>query len=107
MIAIVALFLLLPKVQSWSGILIDGYMGNTQLYIPGDPPVSVQNVNFSLPHFYAAVGIAYNNRAYIIGGYNWTSSEIYNSVRIFDPNTNTTSFGPPMNYARYWHAATV
>jgi hypothetical protein len=101
------LFLTTNGIAAWSGILIDGEgPGKTQLYIPGDPPVNMANMNFGLPHHFIQVAVMLNGYAYFIGGYN-TEFNATNTVTIFDPSTNTSALGVPMNSNRSNHAATV
>jgi hypothetical protein len=107
---LLAFILLITTVTSWQGILMDGSLGNTQLYIPNIPnmpPISVPNVNFSLPHLSGFVGVMFQNRAYFIGGQKAGSVNYTNLVTIFDPLTNTTTQGPQLNYERGFHSATV
>src|SRR4051812_6158453 len=85
----------LNTTNSWQGILINGQVSGTQLYIPTDPPISIQNVNFNLPYVSNSVGVMLNGIAYFIGGTN--GSQSFNSVIIFNPNTNTTTTGSPLN----------
>jgi N-acetylneuraminic acid mutarotase len=73
------------------------------LYIPGNPPVNTPNMNFGLsPHFEGKAAAILNGNAYFIGGYPTT-----NAVTIFNPTTNRSTSGSPLNIARYAHAATV
>ena len=90
-------------IAAWSGIVMDGqYGGNTQLYVPGNPPVNTPNVDFGLSHGEGQAAVMLNGNAYFIGGYPYT-----NAVTIFDPTTNKSTSGTPMNFARCHHAATV
>ena len=94
---------------SWNGIVIDNSAtyGNTQLILPNDVPHAVGNVNFGLPHYYAAVAVRHpDGNAYFIGGYEG-GSDASAAVTKFNPNTNTSSAAASMNTARYQHAATV
>jgi hypothetical protein len=92
-------------ISAWSGILMDGVLGNTQLYVSGNPPINTTNVNFGLPHFQGQAAVILNGNAYFIGGLiNGTAA---NLVTIFNPSTNTSTTGAPLNDARVYHAATV
>jgi hypothetical protein len=71
--------------------------GQTQLYIPSKPPVNVPNVNFGLSHRVGQAAVMLNGRAYFIGV----------GMTIFNPSTNTSTIGAPLNVARWLHAATV
>jgi hypothetical protein len=84
---------------------MDGEIGGgTQLYVPGHPPVNTPNVDFGLSHLPYQTAVMLNGNAYFIGG-GYPSPT--NAVTIFDPTTNKSTSGTPMNVARYYHAATV
>jgi hypothetical protein len=90
-------------IAAWSGILMDGDgSGQTQLYVPGNPPINTPNVNFGLPHRWAQAVVMLNGKAYFTGGAFGT-----NAVTIFDPTTNKSTSGMPMNVGRWRHGATV
>jgi N-acetylneuraminic acid mutarotase len=95
-------------VESWSGILMDGDAGNgnTQLYVPGNPPINTPNVDFGLLHHNGQAAVMLNEKAYFTGG-NAIFRPITNAMTIFDPSTNTSTSGAPLNVARRDHAATV
>jgi hypothetical protein len=92
-------------VESWSGIIIDGgaYNTNTQLYVAGNPPISMSSINFGLPHLDGQAVVMLNGSAYFTGG----AHPITNNMTIFNPSTNTSTSGAPLNIERYRHAATV
>src|SRR5690349_5279890 len=99
-------------IAAWSGIVMDGgYGGGTQLYVPGNPPVNTPNVNFGLSHLFGQAAVMLNGKAYFIGGgYLINNSDIINTtnaVTVFDPTTNKSTPGTPMNVARWSHSATV
>jgi N-acetylneuraminic acid mutarotase len=89
-------------VFSWSGILLDGLAGKTQLYVPGNTPTNTPNIDFGLPHLQGQTVVMLNEKVYFTGGYPLT-----NDVTIFDPTTNKSTPGTPLNVARFWHAAIV
>jgi N-acetylneuraminic acid mutarotase len=90
--------------ESWSGIVTDGWFGgNTQLYVPGNPPINTPNVDFGLSHLNRQAAVMLNGRAYFIGG----CCSRTNAVTIFNPSTNTSTNGVPLNVARDGHMATV
>src|SRR4051812_2857055 len=78
---------------SWSAILLDGNLAKTQLYIPASPPISLSNVNFNLPHLYAAAGVVLDGVVYIVGGWNYTNGQAVNTVYRFDTANNRTTNG--------------
>jgi N-acetylneuraminic acid mutarotase len=99
-------------IAAWSGILMDGSEGNTQLYVPGNPPINTPNVNFGLSHRLGQAAVMLNGRAYFTGGASFIGGQfangaITNAVTIFNPSTNTSTIGAPLNVARWGHAATV
>jgi hypothetical protein len=102
MIAII-LFLVFQiySCDAWSGIVMDGNIGHTQLYVPGNPPINTPNINFGLSHLDGQAAVIFNGNAYFIGGYST------NAVTIFNPSTNTSTTGAPLNIARRSHGATV
>jgi hypothetical protein len=104
MIAIILLIVFqIYSCDAWSGIVLDGARGgNTQLYVPGNPPINTANVNFELSHLFGQAAVMLNGKAYFIGGDGPT-----NAVTIFNPSTNTSTTGAPLNIARMFHAATV
>src|SRR3569832_1824207 len=104
MIAIILLIVFqIYSCDAWSGIVLDGFgSGKTQLYVPGNPPVNTPHVDFGLSHRDRQAAVMLNGNAYFIGGYPYT-----NAVTIFDPSTNMSTPGAPLNVARYSHAATV
>jgi hypothetical protein len=75
---------------------------NTELYIPGNPPISIPDLDFGLSHDVGQAAVVLNGYGYFIGG-----SPTTNAVTIFNPLTNTSTLGAPMNVARHAHAATV
>ena len=89
------------KPNAWSGIVIDGDNG-TQLYVLDNPPVSTPNVDFGLSHRKGQTAVMLKGNAYFIGGYPYT-----NAVTIFNPSTNMSTPGAPLNVARFDQAATV
>src|SRR5688572_12560557 len=102
MLAAIFLVLLIfqnKELYAWSGIIIDGHWGggNTQLYLPGNPPVNIPNINFGLSHLLGGVAVMLNGNAYFTG----------TDVKIFNPKTNTSTPGTPCNVGREYHAATV
>jgi N-acetylneuraminic acid mutarotase len=107
MLSTILLFLFSTNaIAAWSGIVMDGYHGNTQLYVPGNPPINTSDINFGLSHIYGQAAVMLNGRAYFIGG-TFVNDPITNAVTIFNPLTNTSTTGAPLNVARYVHAATV
>jgi hypothetical protein len=99
------IFFTLNRIHAWSGIVIDaGGPGSTQLYVPDNRSTNTPNVDFGLSHFYAQAAVVLNARAYFTGGTNHSQT---NAVTIFNPSTNRSTAGVPMNIARYVHAATV
>jgi hypothetical protein len=83
---------------------MDGQHGYTQLYVPGDPPINTQNVNFGLSHLFGQAAVMLYEKAYFIGGgYPNTT----NLMTIFNPSTNASTTGAPLNVARWGHTATV
>jgi N-acetylneuraminic acid mutarotase len=101
------LFLLVFAIKhsiSMNAILLDGQNGKTQIYIPGSPIISMSNMSFGLPNFYGATAVMFNGEAYFIGG---EDNQYYDTVTIFDPNTNETHIGSPLNQARAYFKATV
>jgi hypothetical protein len=107
MIAIILLIVFqICNCDAWSGIVLDG-TSNTQLYIPGNPPIKTSNVNFGLSHLVGQEAVMLNGRAYFIGGYSPTNVTYTNTVTIFNPSTNTSTTGAPLNIARRTHGATV
>jgi N-acetylneuraminic acid mutarotase len=107
MLSTILLFLFSTNaIAAWSGIVMDGKWGNTQLYVPGNPPTNTPNVNFGLSHRYRHAAVMLNGRAYFISGVS-ANNTITNLVTIFNPSTNTSTTGAPLNVARHGHAATV
>ena len=105
MIAIILLTVIqIYSCDAWSGIVLDGSIAKTQLYIPGNLPSNTPNVNFGLLHQDGQAAVMFNGNAYFTGGGypNPTST-----VTIFKPSTNTSTVGAPLNVARYGAAATV
>jgi hypothetical protein len=105
---IIQIFVLLLStnnvVESWSGIVLDWPYGrNTQLYVPGNPPINIPNVDFGLSHLYGQAAVILNGSAYFIGG----NDPSTNLVTIFNPSTNTSTTGASLNTARNHAAATV
>jgi hypothetical protein len=103
---LIALFI--PAICSaWNGILIDCVpaAGNTQIVLPKSHTV-IANANLGLPNVQDSEAVQLNGLVYIIGGYNGSSNAIA-SVMIFNPATNTSTYGPPLLVGRYEHAATV
>jgi N-acetylneuraminic acid mutarotase len=100
------LFILLStnSLDAWSAILLDGQKGNTQLYIPGNPPTNIRNVNFGLPNLQGQAAVTFNGRAYFIGG-KYIESRIITTI--FNPSTNRSTSGALLNIGRAQHAATV
>ena len=100
---ILFIFFTTNGIAAWSGIVIDGGHDGTptQLYIPGNPPINTPNVDFGLSHLDGQAAVMLNGKAYFIGG------AYTNAVTIFDPTTNKSTSGTPMNVARELHAATV
>src|SRR4051794_24437460 len=100
MIAIILLNVLrIYSCDAWSGIVLDGSQsgrgggtdgGNTQLYVPGNPPTNTPNINFGLSHQVGQAAVMFNERAYFIGGGYPTA---INNVTIFNPSTNTSTTG--------------
>jgi hypothetical protein len=102
MIAIILLIVVqIYSCDAWSGILMNGRSGKTQLYVPGNPPINIPNVNYGLSHFRGQAAVMLNGSAYFIGG------EYTNAVTILNPSTSTNTTGTPLNIARRHHAATV
>jgi hypothetical protein len=105
MIAIILLIVFqIYSCDAWSGIVMDGNYGNTQLYVPGNPPINAPNINFGLPHLFGQAAVIFNRNAYFIGG---SSGPVTNVVTIFNPSTNASTTGAPLNVARWGHTATV
>jgi N-acetylneuraminic acid mutarotase len=104
MLSTILLFLFSTNgISAWSGIVMDGYYSNTQVYVPGNPPVNTPNVDFGLSHLPGQAAVMLYGKAYFIGGgYRPT-----NLVTIFDSSTNTSTSGAPLNVVRYAHAAIV
>ncbi len=103
-VRILFILFLINILDAWSGIVIDGYgLGETQLYIPGNPPINTPNMNFGLPHLFGAAAVMLNGNAYFIGG----GYKATNAVTIFHPTTNRSTSGCPLHIARYVHSATV
>ncbi len=92
------------RIDAWSGILLDGLRGNTQLFVPRHPPVSYSNINFGLSHLDGQAAVMLNGNAYFTAGY---SGAYTNAVTIFNPSTNSSTHGTSMNNVRAFHAATV
>src|SRR5690349_2365365 len=88
--------------SSWTGILLDGGRGQTQIFAP-EMHVT-EHVEFGLPHHSGSAAAILNGRAYFIGGYQWRFRQ---TVLIFDPHTNTSVLGPPLLLPRYGHAVTT
>jgi hypothetical protein len=104
MIAIILLIVFqIYSCDAWSGIVMDGDYGKTQLYVPGNPPINTPNVNFGLSHRVWQAAVMLYGKAYFIGGGIPTT----NAVTIFNPSTNISAMGAPLNVARGSHAATV
>jgi N-acetylneuraminic acid mutarotase len=102
---LILLLFTIPTAAAWSGILLDGWgTGGTQLYTPGNPPSNTADVPFGLTHRIAQAAVVLNGKAYFTGGDN-SSDLVSNTVTIFDPATNTSTRGAPMNVPRYWHRA--
>jgi N-acetylneuraminic acid mutarotase len=91
-------------IAAWSGIVMDGFF-DTQLYVPGNPSIYTSNVNFGLSHRVGQAAVMFNGSAYFMGG--GYSPDTTNLVTIFNPSTNTSTNGAPLNIARIGHAATV
>jgi hypothetical protein len=92
--------------KAWSGIVMDGSgRGNTQLYVPGNPPINTPNVNFGFSHLQGQAAVMLSEYEYFIGGV--VNSTATNAMTIFNPSTNTSTTGAPLNIARWGHAATV
>jgi hypothetical protein len=107
MIAIILLILVqIYNCDAWSGIVIDGYFGNTQLYVPGNPPINTPNINFGLSHLFGQAAVMLDDKAYFIGGM-FENYTVTNAVTIFNPTTSTSTTGTPLTIARHGHAATV
>jgi hypothetical protein len=104
MIAIILLIVFqIYNCDAWSGIVLDGAgFGNTQLYVPGNPPINTPNVNFGLPHLYGQAAVMFRGNVYFTGGLGPT-----NLVTIFNLSTNTSTNGAPLIAARCLHTATV
>jgi hypothetical protein len=103
---LIALFI--PAIcNAWNGILIDNKAteGNTQIVLPKSN-TSIANVSLGLPNVQSTATVQLNGLVYITGGKNSSSSDIA-SVKIFNPATNTSTYGPPLLVARHEHAATV
>jgi hypothetical protein len=102
MIAIILLIVVqIYNCDSWSGIVLDGFQGYTQLYVPGNPPINTPNVDFGLLHRLGQAAVMLNGKAYFIGGW------LTNLVTIFNPSTNRSTHGAPLNVPRGNHAVTV
>ena len=101
--------------RAWNGIVIDNeaWVGNTQLILPNGVPHTVGNVNFGLPHYFAAVAVRHpDGNAYFTGGVTQEGLDLADAVMRatvtkFNPNTNTSSAAASMNTPRMQHAATV
>jgi hypothetical protein len=87
-------------VAAREAVLINGAL--TQLFVP--PATFEQNLNFTLPQTNLSSAVVLNRLAYFIGGYNETYN-VCNTVTIFNPTTNKTTNGVPMNVKRAAHAA--
>jgi hypothetical protein len=106
MIAIILLTVFqIHNCDAWSGILMNG-RDNTQLYVPGNPPINTPNVNFGLSHLPAQAAVMLNGNGYFTGGAFANGIKV-NVVTIFNPSTNTSIIGTSLNVARSGHAATV
>ncbi len=77
---------------------MDGWFSRTQLLSSN----SSSRVDFELTHLIGQAAVILHSKAYFIGGYPLT-----NAVRTFDPLTNRSTSGTPINIARAYHAATV
>jgi hypothetical protein len=76
---LVIILLSTAEVSARSGILMNGgEVGRTQLYIPGNPPISTHNVNFRLPILKCQTVVMLNGNAYFTDGFN--STEINTTV---------------------------
>jgi hypothetical protein len=101
---ILLLLLSTNAISAWSGILMNGFgSGKIQLYVPGNPQINITNVDFGLSHLGGQAAVMLYGKAYFIGG----GYPITNLVTIFNPSTNTSTTGAPLNVARCVHAATV
>jgi hypothetical protein len=108
MLSTILLFLFSTNaIAAWSGILMDGRNGHTQLYIPGNPPANTPNVNFGLSHLEGQAAVMLNENGYFTGGQFLENDTITNLVTIFNLSTNTSTTGTPLNAPRSGHAATV
>jgi hypothetical protein len=64
-----------------------------------DPSTDNWTVKANMPfNRYASGGFAYNNKAYSVGGYNY--STYFTNVDVYDPVANSWSAETPMTYAR-------
>jgi N-acetylneuraminic acid mutarotase len=109
MIAIILLIVSqIYSCDAWSGIVMDGgfYNDDTQLYVPGKPPINIPNVNFGLSHLPCQAAVMLNGNGYFTGG-RYINGPYTNAMTIFNPSTNTSTTGAPLNVARWGHAATV
>jgi N-acetylneuraminic acid mutarotase len=105
MLSTILLFLYSTNgIAAWSGIVMDGSgSGHTQLYVPGNPPANTPNAIFRLANKFGQAAVVLNEKAYFTGG----CCPTINLVTIFNPSTNTSTTGAPLNVARWAHAATV
>jgi hypothetical protein len=106
MIPTIALVLLSAVgLHAWSGILITE-TGEGHLYIPGNPTINMSNIDFELSEYvHSQAAVVFNGSVYLTGGE--TRKGTSNGVTLFDPATNQTTTGPPLNKARDAHAASV
>jgi hypothetical protein len=107
MIAIILLIVSqMCSCDAWSGIVMNELGSrHTQLYVPGNPPINIPNVNFGLSHLRGQAVVMLNGNAYFTGGTFGDYST--NAVTIFNLSTNTSTTGALLNVARWAHAATV
>ncbi len=97
-ISILILLSFCKRAHCWSGILLDGNINGTQIYLQSGETQSVQlNIQNERSGLRVAA-VMLNNRVHFMNKQSHT---------IFDPSTNTTTPGSNMNGRRQDHVATV
>lgn len=61
------ILLTLPLTFCFKGILLDGFNGKTQLYLPLSLPYALSDAKYGLPHNLGSSAVILNNVAYFIG----------------------------------------
>src|SRR3569832_1357329 len=95
---------LLISCHAWNGIIVESSVakGGAQLIQPNQV-THVDSVNFNLPNIRAGEAVTLpNGHVYFLGGTTTGGAGgATNTVKRFDPATNTSTIASSMNSARY------